>query len=119
MRNLVILATLVALVGCGNGYRSADRGPSRGAAKIFQSKASGPISRACMASDRKARSPALCGCIQSVANQSLSGGDQRLAASFYSDPHKAQEIRQSDNLNNERFWKKYKAYGQKAAVSCR
>ena len=118
MRNLVILAALVALVGCGGGYRSADRGAKSGGMKVFRASANGPISKACMASDRKARSPSLCGCIQSVANRSLSASDQRTAATFYADPHRAQEMRQSDNASHERFWLKYKAYGKKAAATC-
>jgi len=41
--------------------------------------AAGPIERACMASDRGA-SRALCGCIQQAADMTLSGGDQKRAA---------------------------------------
>ena len=74
--------------------------------------------KACMASDRKARSRERCGCIQAVANDTLSASDQRLAVTFYGDPHKAQEIRQSDNAGHERFWKTYKAYAQSAAAVC-
>ncbi|WP_163847067.1 hypothetical protein [Pseudooceanicola aestuarii] len=77
----------------------------------------GPISRACLASDR-AGSTALCGCIQHVANGMLSWSDQRMAARFFKDPDQAQKVRMSDNLNHEAFWLKYKAFGQAAAAQC-
>jgi hypothetical protein len=78
----------------------------------------GPIDRACMASDRRARSPQLCACIQRVANQTLSRADQRMAARFFSDPQRAQDVRQSDNPNHEIFWRKYRAFGETAAATC-
>ncbi|MCV2893509.1 arginine transporter [Lentibacter sp. XHP0401] len=115
MTKFFALASLVFLVACGGGgYKSADRYARVSA----PSTASGPISRACMASDRKARSSQLCGCIQAVANMSLSSRDQSLAASFYRDPQKAQDIRQSDNPNNERFWKKYREYADTSEQIC-
>ena len=78
----------------------------------------GLIERACMKSDRQAASRALCGCIQDVADATLTSGDQKLAAKFFKDPHMAQEIRQSDRSSHERFWKKYKAFGQTAETYC-
>ncbi|SHJ32114.1 hypothetical protein SAMN05444000_10764 [Shimia gijangensis] len=78
----------------------------------------GTLSNACMKSDRKAKSRKLCRCLQNVANQNLSRRDQKLAASFFKDPHKAQEIRQSDNRSNEKFWKRYKEFGSVFAASC-
>ncbi|RKF17240.1 hypothetical protein D6850_02495 [Roseovarius spongiae] len=80
--------------------------------------ARGPISQACNASDRKARSPELCGCIQAVADQSLSRHDQVRAAGFYRDPHAAQEIRQSDRSSHETFWKAYVNYAKQAERTC-
>lgn len=80
--------------------------------------ARGPISKACMASDRKARSRELCGCIQAVADQRLSNSQQKTAVGFYSNPHRAQEIRQSDKASHEAFWKDYKAYGEAAKRTC-
>jgi hypothetical protein len=71
-----------------------------------------------MASDREARSRALCGCIQWAANQTLSSSQQRRAVKFYQDPHLAQEIRQSDRAANETFWLAYKAYGEAAQAVC-
>jgi hypothetical protein len=128
MRILIAFTACLALVACGGGgYRKAARdvghtaaapgtGPS-GAPKVMR-LASGPISKACLASDRKARSRETCGCIQAVANDTLNTTDQRLAASFYSDPHSAQVVRQSDRISNERFWKTYKSYAETAAAAC-
>jgi hypothetical protein len=78
----------------------------------------GPIDRACMASDRRARSPRLCACIQQVADQTLTRADQRMAARFFRDPQMAQDIRQSDNRDHEIFWRKYRAFGETAAATC-
>lgn len=141
MRILILLAAILSLAACG-GYRKAPRdiGVKRatvvrvapqptapGAATEPETEtvaivplrvATGPISRACLASDRKARSTQRCGCIQAVANDMLSSSDQRLAVSFYADPHKAQEIRQSDNPRHEVFWKTYKDYAETASAVC-
>ncbi len=79
----------------------------------------GTIENACLKSDRRAASRALCGCIQKVADATLGRSDQRLAASFFSDPHRSQEVRQSDSRNNERFWQRYVRFGAAAEVHCR
>ncbi|WP_247743782.1 hypothetical protein [Shimia sp. R9_3] len=76
------------------------------------------LNRACQQSERDAANRSLCRCIQKVANRSLSRADQRLAASFIKEPHKAQEIRQSDSRSHEIFWKRYKAFGEDATRSC-
>ncbi|SEQ09571.1 hypothetical protein [Thalassovita taeanensis] len=78
----------------------------------------GPIDRACLASPRQQKSRQLCGCIQRVANQTLSRRDQRLAAKFFVKPHMAQEIRQSDSRSHEIFWLRYKEFGAAAAATC-
>ncbi len=79
----------------------------------------GRIERACAASDRGARDTRLCACIQVVADRTLDRREQRLAASFFKDPHKAQEIRQSDRARDERFWLRYRAFGDAAERACR
>lgn len=79
----------------------------------------GVIERACLTSDRAGGNSNLCGCIQQVANITLDGRDQKLAAQFFEDPHLAQEIRQSDNAGHSVFWQKYKAFGQSAESYCR
>ena len=78
----------------------------------------GAIERACVKSDRKSANRNLCGCIQQVADSTLTNSDQRLAAKFFQDPHMAQVIRQSDNSSHEVFWKKYKAFGVTAKTYC-
>ncbi|WP_108484729.1 hypothetical protein [Oceaniglobus ichthyenteri] len=78
----------------------------------------GAIERACLKSDRRAASRSLCGCIQGVADLTLSRQDQRLAAKFFRDPHQSQVVRQSDNSNHETFWKKYRQFGNTAKAYC-
>ncbi|KAF0676887.1 hypothetical protein [Profundibacterium mesophilum] len=78
----------------------------------------GVIERACLKSDRKAANRALCGCIQQVADITLDRRDQKLAATFFKDPHQAQVVRQSSDRNHESFWRKYKAFGQSAQNYC-
>ncbi len=79
--------------------------------------ASGPIENACLSSERSA-SRSTCSCIQQVANYKLNRSDQKLAAKFFKDPHLAQETRQSSNRSKEKFWLRYKEWGQSAAQSC-
>ncbi len=78
----------------------------------------GPIESACLGSERSGGDRALCGCIQQVADMTLTGADQRLAARFFSDPDRAQEIRQSNRRSHEAFWQRYKNFGATAEVSC-
>ncbi|MFD1507885.1 hypothetical protein [Lacimonas salitolerans] len=78
----------------------------------------GPIDRACNSSPRKQKSPALCACIQAVADQSLTRREQRQAARFFRDPHRAQEMRQSSSADNKRFWLRYRAFGAQAEQRC-
>jgi hypothetical protein len=80
--------------------------------------ASSMIEKACLKAGRDAASRDLCGCIQNVADQSLQRKDQRLAASFFKDPHKAQVIRQSERPNNKVFWVRYKAWSAAASEIC-
>lgn len=76
------------------------------------------IERACMNSDRSGGNRAVCGCIQDAANLTLTSKDQRLAATFFKDPDRAQEIRQSKRNSHETFWKRYKNFGQTAELFC-
>jgi len=88
------------------------------AAPVRKPFARGPIQSACMSSERKARSRELCGCIQAVADDTLSNAEQRKAVGFYKDPHQAQVVRQSDRSSDEAFWKAYRAYGDQAKRVC-
>jgi len=76
------------------------------------------IKNACLKAGREAASRSLCTCIQDVANKSLKSREQRLAASFFKNPHKAQVIRQSDRKSHEVFWQKYKIFGAAAEEEC-
>jgi hypothetical protein len=78
----------------------------------------GPIERACMKSDRRAASAALCGCIQNVADQTLRGADQRRAAKFFRDPDEAQQVRMSTRDADDAFWDRYVAFGNAARATC-
>ncbi|MGR3375697.1 hypothetical protein [Salipiger abyssi] len=111
MKAISFVVVLAVVAGCGGGGSRSDYRVTR--------MASGPISDACISSDRKARSPQLCGCIQAAANVELSNGDQRMAVGFYRDPHRAQEIRQSDRASHEAFWKRYSAFVDRAERMCK
>lgn len=78
----------------------------------------GPIARACLASDREAATPALCACIQAIADQTLVRKEQRFAAGFFADPQQAQDIRQSDDPRHEAFWKRYTYFADVAGTAC-
>lgn len=78
----------------------------------------GPIESACNKAGRKASSRALCACIQDAADATLSRSEQKRAAKFFHDPHKAQETRQSDRASDERFWQAYKQFGATAQSYC-
>ena len=114
IRTILAGLALFSLAACGGGNRRAER--FAGTPTVMF--ATGPIQKACVADGRRAASSARCGCVQAVANQALSGADQRRGARFFKDPHKLQEVRQSDNANNERFWEAWKAFGQAAATVC-
>ena len=79
----------------------------------------GAIERACIQSSRAQASFGLCGCIQRVADATLSGRDQRVAAKFFSDPHQAQVVRQSSKRSDSIFWQRYKQFGAVAESYCR
>ena len=78
----------------------------------------GPIEQACLRSDRPSANRAVCGCVQDAANLTLNNSDQKLAASFFKDPQKAQDIRQSDRSSHEAFWKRYREFGEAAETFC-
>lgn len=140
MKQVLLLVVITALAGCGgvNKFkREGSRGIPRSAPVLITPApagttaaitpvepvalpfARGPIHSACLASDRKARSRERCGCIQAVADRTLSSSQQKVAVSFYSDPQKAQDMRQSDRPVHESFWLDYKAYGETAERICR
>ena len=79
----------------------------------------GPIDSACIRSDRARGNAPLCGCIQQVANQSLSRSDQRRAPDFFRDPHQAQVVRMSKSNADNAFWARYKKFAGAAEAYCR
>lgn len=101
MRILLILGAVVAVASCGGG------------------QVSGTIGEACIDADRRNASPALCSCIQQVADRSLSSRDQARAATFFAEPHLAQVTRQSDRSSDEAFWNRYKLFTEAAKQQCR
>lgn len=106
-----IIAATLGLAACGGGR--PDETVTR--AVGFSN---GPIQVACQTGGRSEANPSLCRCVQFVANQSLSGADQRMAVSFFKDPHRAQEIRQSDNPRHEEFWKRYREFADASEGLC-
>ena len=76
------------------------------------------IAKACLKAARPGASRALCACIQTVADRTLTRRDQRLAAGFFRNPHRAQVIRQSSRRAHAEFWRRYKAFGAAAEDSC-
>lgn len=48
----------------------------------------------------------------------MSKRDQRMAARFFRDPDRAQEIRMSDRPSHEQFWDRYKAFSATAEAFC-
>lgn len=102
MRYFLMIGAMASLAACGGGSRGA----------------TGDISQACLEANRRAATPQLCSCVQQVANQSLSGGDQTRAARFFEDPQLAQDTRQSDRRSDEQFWQRYRAFSDLAAQIC-
>jgi len=99
------------------------RNIAAGAVLLFLSVAAtaasaGPIERACRSSEKAAGNRALCNCIQSVANVTLNGRDQRLAAKFFSEPQMAQDVRMSKTEYHDQFWKRYEQFGATATAAC-
>jgi hypothetical protein len=113
---LIVLSLTAFLASCSGG--SNDRVRAISGQPLVTRTANGPISRACLTSNRKARNRALCGCIQAAADRTLSTSDQTLASTFYADPHRAQTVRQSDRASDEVFWKKYRNYSETAQALC-
>lgn len=80
--------------------------------------ARGAIETACLRSDRPAAGRALCGCLQRVADATLSAGEQTRGAAFFADPHKSQEAKASDRAADEAFWAKWEAFADTAVKNC-
>ena len=110
----LLCLTVVAVAGCAEP-KQVER--FAGGARV--SLATGPISKACTTSDRRDANKMVCGCIQSIANQSLTSADQKLAATFYDDPQKAQDVKMSKSSSHDAFWDRYKVYASRSERSCK
>ena len=96
----MILTALVAVGSCGP-------------------RVSGEVGKACLAADRKAANAQLCSCVQAAANVHLNGSDQKIAASFFAEPEKANDMKIATSRSADAFWDRYKAFSQTAQRSCR
>jgi len=126
MKYALIVVMMLSLAACSSPKRFENTphvtpasAPAPASVARIAPVASGPISQACLSSNRKARTRALCGCIQYAANETLTASQQSRAVTFYSDPAAAQSVRQSDRASDERFWEAYRAYEERAEAICR
>lgn len=78
----------------------------------------GPIDSACAKSERGARNGQLCGCVQQVADMTLSRADQRRAAGFFRDADEAQAVRMSKSDADNAFWARYTHFASTAEAYC-
>lgn len=117
MKHLGLFLCILALSACGGGRGWQEDRPDRRV--IASPVAFGPISKACLQSNRKKKSRELCSCIQAAADKTLSRSDQRRSVAFYDNPHLAQEIRTSDRPADESFWDAYAAYARQAEKMCK
>lgn len=76
------------------------------------------VERACRQLDRSSATPARCACVGKVASQKLSASERRKVAGWFSDPHQAQVVRQSDRRRDEKLWARYRAFGDAAERAC-
>ena len=81
--------------------------------------ATGPIYSACLESSRSGASQQRCGCVQWVADRQLDADQQRRGATFFTNQHGLQEVRQSDGRSDAEFWTAWKAFGASAGDMCR
>ncbi|SFT02274.1 hypothetical protein SAMN04488040_2826 [Sulfitobacter marinus] len=115
LRIFTMICALSALAACGGGRGYNPGGGYRSAPVLF---ATGPIQSACMSAGRKQASRSRCGCIQAVADRSLSPSEQRRGVQVFKDPHTLQEARQSDSASDNAFWSTWKAFGNTAETLC-
>ncbi|MEQ8366581.1 MAG: hypothetical protein RIB61_07725 [Roseicyclus sp.] len=80
--------------------------------------AANPIERACLQSNRQAATRSLCGCIGNAAERTLNRGQMREGARFFSNPQRAQDVRQSDRRSDEAMWQAWRNFGETAEAMC-
>ncbi len=103
MRNFLITSAVLVLASCGGGAP----------------RASGDISRACLAADRSAANSRLCSCVQAAADQTLRPADRSRVAGFFEDPERAHAMRISDTPSAEAFWDRFQNFIETAEAICR
>lgn len=120
LRASMIVVLLLILSSCGGTRYSNQNAANSRTNPATQPVlfATGPISSACLAAGRRDASRVRCGCVQAVANMSLSASDQRRGIVFFDDPQRAQDTRQADGASNEAFWQRWKAFGTDAERLC-
>lgn len=115
MKRVNIGATDGVMMKRGRGMKSSVLAAGLALTPAFA--AAGPIDRACQQSNQVSNA-LLCECIQRVANMTLTESDQRLAAKFFQDPAKAQEVRTSGRDSHQAFWQRYTTFGETAEQVC-
>lgn len=80
--------------------------------------ATGPIGTACLNHRKRDATQARCGCIQQVANQTLTQAQQQRSVRYFSEPSLLQEVRQSSAPANQRFWEAWKNFSETAETQC-
>jgi hypothetical protein len=118
----IFLCLSLVLGACGGGNTLETPPPDIAALAVPAGGvpfATGPIGSACLSDQRAQSSRARCGCIQAVADATLSDSQQRRATAYFDDPGSLQEVRQSDNPGNERFWSDWTRFADTAEQLCR
>ena len=112
MNKIVVIVLACTLLATCGGRNDRERA-------TVTSAASGPITTACLQAGRKAATRELCGCVQAVANETLSGSDQRRGAKFFADPALAHSVWRSDTATDDAFWERWKAFASSAGKTCK
>jgi hypothetical protein len=60
----------------------------------------------------------LCSCIGSAAERTLTRSQMREGARFFTDPQRAQDVRQSDRRSHEEMWRAWRNFGETAEAMC-
>ena len=76
------------------------------------------IETACRALNTASATDSRCRCVGVVAVERLTAADRRKVVKWFSDPHQAQVVRQSDRRRDEKLWARYKEFGEAAAKTC-
>jgi hypothetical protein len=115
MRAFLLLGVSLVLTACGGSSHPDARATGAAPVAAF---ATGPVYSACRASGRAAANRQLCGCVQAVADQTLSGRDARRIAGFFDDPEEAHAVKISDSWRNDAFWDRYRDYVSATRQTC-